>query len=40
MQIFGKNIFPKFTPEELLSNPSALVGLSAKNAVTITQLNL
>ena len=39
MQIVGKNIFPKFTPEELLSNPSALVGLSSKDAVTIAQLN-
>lgn len=39
MQLSGKNIFPKFTAEEILSNPSALVGLSSKDAVKITQLD-
>ncbi|WP_218813593.1 hypothetical protein [Rickettsiella endosymbiont of Dermanyssus gallinae] len=39
MQLSGKNIFPKFTAEEILSNPSALVGLSSRDAVRITQLD-
>lgn len=39
MQLSGKNIFPKFTTEEILSNPSALLGLSSKDAVKITQLD-
>lgn len=39
MQIAGKNIFPKFTPEELLSNRSALVGLSSADVLTISELN-
>lgn len=39
MQIVGKNIFPKFTPEELLSNRSALVGLSPDDLLIISKLS-
>ncbi|AHE66198.1 hypothetical protein [Legionella oakridgensis] len=38
MQLVGKNAFPKYTPEELLSDPNAMVGLSPQDAVTITRL--
>ena len=39
MQIVGKNIFPKFTPEELLSNRSALIGLNPTDLLTISELS-
>jgi hypothetical protein len=39
MQLTGKNAFPKYTPEELLSDPRAMAGMSALDAVTITKLD-
>ena len=39
MQLVGKSAFPKYTTEELLSNPSAMIGLSPQDAVTITRLD-
>lgn len=39
MQIAGKNIFPKFTPEELLSNRAALVGLNPTDSLAISELS-
>ena len=39
MQLTGKNAFPKYTTEELLSNPKAMLGVSAQDAVAIAQLN-
>lgn len=39
MQLVGKNAFPKYTTEELLSDPNAMIGLSPQDAVTITRLD-
>lgn len=39
MQLAGKNAFPKYTTQELLSNPKAMIGLSPQDAVTITKLD-
>ncbi|MGC1182384.1 hypothetical protein [Legionella sp.] len=39
MQLVGKNAFPKYTTEELLTDPNALVGLSPQDAVVITRLD-
>lgn len=39
MQLAGKNAFPKYTPEELLRNPKAMVGLSPQDAAVIAQLD-
>jgi len=39
MQLVGKNAFPRFTPEELLSNPKAMIGLSPQDAAVIAQLD-
>jgi hypothetical protein len=39
MQLVGKNAFPKYTAEELLSDPNAMVGLSSQDAVLITRLD-
>ncbi len=39
MQLVGKNAFPKYTPEELLSNPKAMVGLSPQDAAVIAKLD-
>lgn len=39
MQLVGKSAFPKYTTEELLSDPSAMIGLSPKDAVAITRLD-
>ena len=39
MQLAGKNAFPKYTANEILSNPKAMVGLSPQDAVTITKLD-
>src|SRR5687768_7435016 len=39
MQLVGKSAFPKYTAEELLSDPGAMIGLSPLDAVTITRLD-
>lgn len=39
MQLVGKSAFPKYTPEELLSDPRAMDGLSPQDAVQITRLD-
>lgn len=39
MQLVGKNSFPKFTPEEILDNEKAMIGLSSQDVRTITQLD-
>lgn len=39
MQLSGKNVFPKYTPQEILSNPKGMVGLSPQDAVTISKLD-
>ncbi|MFA5958996.1 MAG: hypothetical protein WC785_00590 [Tatlockia sp.] len=39
MQLVGKSAFPKYTTQELLSNPNAMIGLSPQDAVTITRLD-
>ena len=39
MQLAGKNAFPKFTPQEILSNPKAMVGLSPSDAAKIAKLD-
>ena len=39
MQLSCKNAFPRYTAEELLADPSALIGLSPQDAVTITRLD-
>lgn len=39
MQLVGKNAFPKYTAEEILSDPGAMIGLSPQDAVTITHLD-
>lgn len=39
MQLAGKNAFPKYTTEELLSDPKAMIGLSPQDAVAITRLD-
>lgn len=39
MQLVGKSAFPKYTTEELLSDPNAMIGLSPQDAVTITRLD-
>lgn len=33
MQLVGKNAFPKYTTEQLLSDPSAMIGLSLSTAI-------
>jgi len=38
MQLSGKNTFPKYKPQDLLSNPKAVVSLSPKDAIVITRL--
>lgn len=39
MQLVGKNSFPKYTAEEIISDPKVMVGLSPQDAVYITQLD-
>lgn len=39
MQLAGKSSFPKYTAEELLSTPEAMIGLSPLDAVRITKLD-
>ncbi|MBA3537312.1 MAG: hypothetical protein H0T84_12000 [Tatlockia sp.] len=39
MHLAGKSAFPKFTTEELLSDPHAMKGISALDAVSITKLD-
>ncbi len=39
MQLTGKNAFPKYTAEELLADPKAMIGLSPQDAVSITRLD-
>lgn len=39
MHLAGKSAFPKFTAEELLSDPHAMKGMSALDAVSITKLD-
>jgi hypothetical protein len=40
MQLAGKNAFPKYTPEEILANPKAMVGLSPQDAAAIAKLDI
>lgn len=40
MHLIGKNIFPKMTAEEILSNPKARAGLSKDDLITITRLDM
>lgn len=40
MHIVGKNIFPKMTAKEILSNPKAMMGLSKEDIITITKLDM
>lgn len=39
MHLVGKNAFPKYTTEELLSDPNAMKGLSPEDAVIIARLD-
>ncbi len=40
MRLVGKNIFPKMSAEEILSNPKARAGLSKEDLITISQLDM
>lgn len=40
MRIVGKNIFPKMTTEEILSNKQAMAGLSKEDLIRITKLHM
>ncbi len=39
MQLIGKNIFPKFTTEEILSNRNIMIGLPPEDIIFITRLD-
>src|SRR3990167_11210417 len=39
MHLVGKNIFPKMTTDEILSNPKARAGLSHEDLIEITKLD-
>jgi hypothetical protein len=39
LQLVGKNIWPKMTPAEILSDPKASKGLSAEDLIQITRLD-
>ncbi|CAM4376097.1 MAG: hypothetical protein LEGION0403_FIIPPAGN_02055 [Legionella sp.] len=39
MQLVGKNAFPQYTTEELLSDPNALKGINPLDAIEITKLH-
>lgn len=39
MQLVGKNVFPKMTTSELLSDPKALIGLSSADIISIVRLD-
>lgn len=40
MHLVGKNIFPKMTAEEILSNKQAMAGLSNEDLIKITRLDM
>lgn len=40
MHLVGKNIFPKMTTEEILSNSKARAGLNKDDLITITRLDM
>lgn len=40
MRLVGKNIFPIMSPEEILSNKKAMMGLSREDLITITRLDM
>ncbi len=40
MHVKGKNIFPKMTAEQILSNPTAMLGLGKKDLIRIAQLDV
>lgn len=40
MRLIGKNIFPKMTADEILSNPKARAGLSKEDLIKISQLDI
>lgn len=40
LHVIGKNIFPKMTTDEILSNPKAMAGLSKEDIIRITRLDI
>ena len=40
MQLIGKNIFPKLTAEEILSNRNIMIGLPPEDIIFITRLDI